>query len=179
MVEKYMRFLDGVYLACIWISGIALFVMTIVIPWGVVNRYVLGTGSSWPEPMAILCMVLFTFIGAAASYRANAHISVTMFTDRVPKSWLPALRWIVDILMALLAVFIMIWGFKLCADTWHQSVSEFPVLMVGYTYLPLPIGSLLTLLFVIERMLAGPQNEREVVAFGQEADPTIEAKEVL
>ena len=98
-----------------------------------------------------------------------------MFTDRVPKSWLPALRWIVDILMALLAIFIMIWGFKLCADTWNQPVSEFPVLMVGYTYLPLPVGSALTLLFVIERMLAGPQNKREVVAFGQEGDlPTEE-----
>ena len=119
MVEKYVHFLDAVYLACIWISGIALFAMTIIIPWGIINRYVLGTGSAWPEPMAILCMVLFTFIGAAASYRANAHIAVTMFTDRVPQSWIPALRWTVDILMALLAVFIVIWGLKLCVGTWH------------------------------------------------------------
>lgn len=179
MVEKYVRFLDFVYLACIWISGIALFAMTIIIPWGVVNRYVLGAGSAWPEPMAILCMVLFTFIGAAATYRANAHIAVTMFTDRAPKSWLPALRWMVDILMGLLAIFILIWGLKLCAGTWHQPVAQFPILRVGYTYLPLPVGSALTLLFVIERMLAGPQNHREVVAFGQEADPATEAQEEL
>jgi TRAP-type C4-dicarboxylate transport system permease small subunit len=30
----------------------------------VFTRYVLGTGSQWPEPIAILLMVVFTFIGA-------------------------------------------------------------------------------------------------------------------
>ena len=76
--------MDFVY-RCIWISGLALIVMTVVIPIGVFNRYVLGTGSQWPEPLAILCMVVFTFIGAAASYRAGVHIAVTMVTDRVPE----------------------------------------------------------------------------------------------
>lgn len=165
MIDKYVRFLDTVYLACIWIAGTAIFAMTIIIPWGVLNRYVFGRGSDWPEPIAILCMVVFTFIGAAASYRAGAHIAVTMFTDRVPPSWRPALRWIVDVLMALLALFILIWGAKLCIGTWNQAIGEFPVLKVGVTYLPLPIGSAVTLLFVVERMIAGPQTERAVVTF--------------
>ena len=47
-------------------------------------RYVLGTGSQWPEPIAILLMVVFTFFGAAAGYRAGAHIAVAMLTDRMP-----------------------------------------------------------------------------------------------
>ncbi len=51
---------------------------------GVFARYVLGTGSSWPEPTAILLMMVFTFIGAAASYRAGAHMAVAMLTDRMP-----------------------------------------------------------------------------------------------
>ena len=48
--------------------------MSLIIPWGVFTRYVLGTGSQWPEPIAIMLMVVFTFLGAAAAYRANcAH----------------------------------------------------------------------------------------------------------
>jgi hypothetical protein len=47
-------------------------------------RYVLGVGAQWPEPIAILLMVIFTFIGAAAAYRAGGHIAVTMLTDRLP-----------------------------------------------------------------------------------------------
>ena len=39
--------------------------MCLIIPWGVFARYVLGIGSQWPEPIAILMMVVFTFFGAA------------------------------------------------------------------------------------------------------------------
>jgi TRAP-type C4-dicarboxylate transport system permease small subunit len=40
--------------------------------------------------------------------------------------------------------------------TWHQSIAEFPALAVGVTYLPIPVGGAVTLLFVIERALIGP-----------------------
>jgi TRAP-type C4-dicarboxylate transport system permease small subunit len=165
MVENFIRFMDSVYLACIWIAGAAIIVMTIIIPWGVLTRYVFGVGSDWPEPVAILCMVVFTFIGAAASYRAGSHIAVTMLTNRVPLSWRRPLMWIVDVLMALVSLFILAWGTKLCIGTWNQAVGALPILKVGVTYLPLPIGSALTLLFVIEQMIAGPQNHRAVVQF--------------
>jgi hypothetical protein len=36
--------------------------------------------------MAILLMVTFTFIGAAAAYRAGGHIAVGMLTDRLPRA---------------------------------------------------------------------------------------------
>ena len=55
--------------------------MSIIIPIGVFMRYVLGFGAQWPEPIAILLMVVFTFVGAAAAYRAGGHIAVAMFTD--------------------------------------------------------------------------------------------------
>src|SRR4051794_647396 len=100
MREPYVRAMDLLYLASIWLSGFALVVMTVVIPIGVFNRYVIGSGSQWPEPLAILCMVVFTFLGAAASYRAGVHIAVTMITDRVPKQYQSALTVVVDLLMA-------------------------------------------------------------------------------
>jgi TRAP-type C4-dicarboxylate transport system permease small subunit len=50
----------------------------------------------------------------------------------------------------------VVWGIGLCQTTWHQSIDEFPWLAVGVTYLPIPIGGVLTLLFVIERLLIGP-----------------------
>ena len=84
MRDAFLRFCDRVYSVCIWVSGIAIVVMSLIIPWGIFTRYVLGTGSQWPEPIAILLMVVFTFLGAAVSYRAGAHIAVAMVTDRLP-----------------------------------------------------------------------------------------------
>ena len=50
----------------------------------------------------------------------------------------------------------VVWGVGLVGTTWHQSIAEFPALSVGVTYLPIPIGGAITLLFVVERLLIGP-----------------------
>jgi TRAP-type C4-dicarboxylate transport system permease small subunit len=45
------------------------------------------------------------------------------------------------------------WGIKLVNTTWHQWISDFPgVVSVGFSYLPVPLGGLITALFVIERL---------------------------
>jgi TRAP-type C4-dicarboxylate transport system permease small subunit len=51
------------------VGASCLVVLALIIPWGVFTRYVLGFGSSWPEPMAILLMIIFAFFSAAACYR--------------------------------------------------------------------------------------------------------------
>lgn len=165
MKSQFVSAMDKLYLACIWIAGIAIFCMSIIIPWGVFTRYVLGTGSQWPEPIAILFMMAFTFIGAAAAYRANMHIAVTMLTDALS----PAMRHIaarlVDVIMAVACLFLIKYGARLSLETMGQSISELPWLPVGVTYAALPLGALCTLLFVIERSWIGPQHERQLMRY--------------
>lgn len=168
MVARYVRWMDALYRACIWIAGLSLLVMTLVIPWGVYARYVLGTGSQWPEPLAILLMVVFTFFGAAACYRADAHIAVRLLTDRLPGTGPRIAARLVDVLMAALSLFMLVWGMQLCNVTWNQAIAEFPSVSVGLSYLPLPIGGAITLLFIIERTIAGSQAGRPIVQFDAE-----------
>jgi TRAP-type C4-dicarboxylate transport system permease small subunit len=177
MRDTIPRALDAVYLACIWVAGMAIFAMTLIIPWGIFARYVLGTGSQWPEPIAILLMVVFSFIGAAASYRAGAHIAVGVMTERVPPALQDALAWLVHALMVVVCVFMVVWGAKLCMGTWGQTVAELPWMPVGLTYMPVPIGGLLTLLFVLEKMLLGSQAERPAVHV-QEPDAPLEPEAI-
>jgi len=157
--------LDALYLASIWIAGAAILVMSLIIPWGVFTRYVLGSGSQWPEPIAILLMMVFTFIGAAAAYRAGSHIAVTLLTDALPSLLRRMAAFVSDVLMLLVCFFVLWYGARLCAGTWGQSIAELPWLPVGATYLPLPIGAALTLVFVVERMVFGPQFERPIVRY--------------
>ncbi len=173
MDSSIPKLLDRLYLASIWLAGTAIFLMSVIIPWGVFTRYVLGTGSQWPEPIAILLMMVFTFIGAAAAYRAGAHIAVTMLTDVMPRVLQRVLVVVVDLLMALVCIFVTWYGARLCHETWQQSISELPWLPVGVTYAPLPIGAAITLVFVIERMVFGSQAHRAVVRF--EEQPASEA----
>ena len=165
MREKTLQLVDALYLACIWAAGIAIFFMSIIIPVGVFARYVLGFGAQWPEPIAIMLMVVFTFLGAAASYRAGAHIAVAMLTDRLPPSGQKQMLLLVDLAMAAVCLFGLVYGSKLCLGTMGQNLAELPWLPVGFTYLPLPLGALLTLVFVVERMAFGSQHARAVVRF--------------
>jgi TRAP-type C4-dicarboxylate transport system permease small subunit len=161
--------LDVLYLACIWVSGVAIVLMSLIIPVGVFMRYVVGFGAQWPEPIAILLMMVFTFIGAAAAYRAGGHIAVNMVTDRLPAPAQKALGKVIDLLMLLVCGFVALYGSRLCLETMGQSIAELPWLPVGVTYLAIPLGALVTGIFVLEHLLAGPQKHRPVVAFGEAA----------
>ena len=168
MKQLTHRFCDWLYLACIWIAGISIFVMSLIIPWGIFTRYVLGTGSQWPEPIATLLMVVFTFLGAAAGYRANGHIAVAMVTERLPTAVQPVLARAMDVLMLFIAIFMTWYGAKLCMETWNQSIGQLPWMPVGVTYLPVPIGGAITALFVLERLVYGYQHHRDVVTYDHE-----------
>jgi TRAP-type C4-dicarboxylate transport system permease small subunit len=171
--HKLLRPLDAIYLACIWIAGISIVLMSLIIPWGVFARYVLGTGSHWPEPVAVLLMVSFTFLGAAASYRAGAHIAVGMLTDRLPPAMRRQCELLVDALMVVICLFVMVWGMKLVLETMGQTLGDLPWLPVGLTYLPLPVGSFMTLVFVLEKIFLGSQAHRAVVTFDHESEVTV------
>ncbi|MCC7276069.1 MAG: TRAP transporter small permease [Alphaproteobacteria bacterium] len=163
MADGYRRVMDAIYLACMGIAGVAMIVITLIVPWGVFTRYVLNRGSAWPEPMAILLVVMFTFLGAAAVYRAGAHIAVRMFAGALPPLGQHILAIVVDLALAALSAFMVIYGFELVMTTWNQVIAEFPFLSVGITYLPCPVGGLITLLFIVERLWLGPPPSDSVV----------------
>ncbi len=166
MSELYLKWMDRLYLLAKAIAGLSLLVMTIVIPIGIFSRYVLNRGESWPEPIAIICMVTFTFIGAAVSYRAGSHIAVNMLTDRLPASLKTFCARMVDLLMLAISGIMFWYSYLLCIELWEQPVAEFPILTSGESYLPLPIGSAVLILFVLERLMFGSQEHRPVVLIG-------------
>lgn len=168
MKNAYIAAMDWVYRACIWIAGLSMLTMTLVIPVQVVARKWLNSGLSWPEPLALMCMIIFTFVGAAAAYRAGAHIAVGMFVDRLPPKAQFVFARIVDILMAMVALFVMWYGSDrvLFFMETGQTLADFTSVKVSWTYLPLPIGSIATLLFIIEAFLFGSQRHRPIVMVG-------------
>jgi TRAP-type C4-dicarboxylate transport system permease small subunit len=80
---------------------------------------------------------------------------VSILVRAMSQPWRRLIEPLAEVLTALLSLFMIIWGARLVAATWHQSIAEFPALSVGVTYLPIPIGGAITLLFVTERLLIG------------------------
>ena len=143
--------------------AIALGVMALAVFVNVVLRYGFGSGIAASEELSRLMFVWLVFIGAAAAYRAGGHIAVGMLTDALPAPLQTALAKLVHVLMLGVCGFVVLYGARLCRDTMGQSIAELPILPVGITYLPIPLGALATAIFVLEHLLAGPQKHRPVV----------------
>jgi TRAP-type C4-dicarboxylate transport system permease small subunit len=169
MAGLFRGAMDYLYLACVVVGTTALVLISAVIPWAVFTRYVLNSAASWPEPLAILLTIVLTFIGAAAAYRLNLHMSISYFADKLPAPGRALLSLVVQLLMALIAIFMIVWGERLVDVTWHNTIPDFPFLSVGVTYLPIPIGGVCLLLFIIERIVLG--QPPDPIAHHSEATP--------
>ena len=156
VLTAYRRAMDRLYQLCVLVAGGAMVLISLIVPWGVFTRYGLNSASSWPEPAAILLSIVLTFFGAAACYRVRLHMRVSFVRDHMPPLLARLSDILAELLMAMVGVFMIVWGTKLCQTTWYQSIDAFPSLSVGVTYLPIPLGGFCLLLFVIEHLLIGP-----------------------
>ena len=132
-------------------GGRCLVIITLIIPWGVFTRYVLNSASSWPEPMAVLLMIWFSFLSAVVCYRENLHIGVGIMPrccrmrQGAPRLAHRSLHDGHQPVHALVR-------HQARADHVVPVHRRFPLVSVGVSYLPVPIGGAITSLFVIERL---------------------------
>ncbi len=167
MAALYRKAMDWAYLVCVWMAGGALVLISAVIPWAVFTRYVLNSAASWPEPTAVLLTIVLTFFGAAACYRLGIHMNVSIGVALLPDRLRKVCEFVVEFLMAVMALFMMVYGYRLCVATWDNTIAEFPALRVGIVYSPIPFGGIFTLLFIIEHLTIG----RPVIADPEPAQP--------
>src|SRR5271163_117256 len=120
MTQPLRRAMDALYYFCALIAGVALVLITIVVPWGVFTRYMLHSAASWPEPMAILLSVVLTFFGAAMGIRSGQHMRVTVVRDLLPRGPRLVVDLLAEALLAGVALFMVVWGARLVQATWHQ-----------------------------------------------------------
>jgi TRAP-type C4-dicarboxylate transport system permease small subunit len=170
MKKSFRRLMQQLYLGCIVLSGLGMVAITIIIPIGVFMRYVMNDPLQWPEPAAVIMMVAFSFIGGAAVFRANQQIAVEALLNAVGPKSRAAMQWGVHACMLLIAGFMLGYGAHLCWVTRGNTIAEFPSLSTGIVYLPIPIGGLLTFLFIIEKIWLGEPPKDDIMYSDAPAD---------
>jgi TRAP-type C4-dicarboxylate transport system permease small subunit len=153
MKAQYFRAMDAIHQACLFVAGCCLVIIVVIIPYGVFCRYALNSAASWPEPVAVLLMIILSFLSAVVCYREYLHIGVGVLPAFLAEPAKTYLGWLLEVAMLATNLFMLWWGIKLVQTTWHQSIPEFPAISAGISYLPIPIGGGLTALFVIERFM--------------------------
>src|SRR5215475_15090478 len=122
MKAQYIRAMDAIHQACLFVAGSCLVVITIIVPYGVFTRYVLNSAASWPEPMAVLLMIVLSFLSAVICYRDYLHIGVGVLPAFLSGPAKNYLAWFLELCMLATNLFMLVWGIKLVEATLHQSI---------------------------------------------------------
>lgn len=145
-----------------WFASLGLLVMTAIIAWQVFARYVLNASPAWGEQAALLLMIWYVMLAAAAGVREGFHIRIAAGVDALPVRLRRFAMLLAHVVVAVFGVTMVIWGTQLMLATWTHVIPTLG-LPRGVAYMPMPIAGLLIAGFSLEHIAAVLQN-REVPA---------------
>lgn len=146
------RFLDGLVWLTYAVSSTLMAALVLMAGWQVWGRYVMNNSPTWTEQAAMLALLYITLPLAAVGIRENFHLAVEILPDMLGQN---ALRWQERFVLLCLGFFgfwMMSAGYELTVKTWPQKL---PLIGIsrGFTYLPLLISGVMTLIFVAEKLV--------------------------
>jgi TRAP-type C4-dicarboxylate transport system permease small subunit len=160
------RWLSLAARAALVLASIGLVLMTVFIGWQVFGRFVLNDSPSWTEPLAILLMGWFIFLGAAIGVREGYHLSFEVLLYVLPPGGRRILDSVSDAAVAFFGAAMAVYGYQMAAKTWSSTIPG-----LGYPggvhFIALIAGGVLISLFSLERLalrMAGTNPRRETDA---------------
>jgi hypothetical protein len=97
MKAQYIRAMDAIHQACLFIAGSCLVIITVIVPYGVFTRKVLNSAASWPEPMAVLLMIVLVVSLGGRLHIANISHRRRRDPGLLPEQVKPVLGWFLDL----------------------------------------------------------------------------------
>ena len=123
-------FFDSVYTMTGVMAGIAFGVLCIAVGIQVASRYLFGVSFGWAEEFPLFLFLWVCFLAAAAAYRQNSHLGVSLLYDRLPRGFRKVARYLE--LLLTLAFFAVIFYYEL--DVALSISSNFVVLKFPKIY---------------------------------------------
>ncbi|MEO1079878.1 MAG: TRAP transporter small permease [Pseudomonadota bacterium] len=136
-----------------WTACLGLLLMTLIIAVQVFSRYVLNDSPVWAEQAALLLMIWYVFIAAAAGVREGFHIRIGVLADSLPAQPRRVVQVISYALVAVFGVAMAVYGVTLSVATWQHVIPTLG-LSRGFAYIPIAISGMLITGFATEHLFA-------------------------
>lgn len=123
---------------CIILCGLLTFVVT----WQVVNRYVFNGAGAMSEELAKIMFVWLVLLGAALLFGERGHMNIGLVVEAFSSArWKATFQIATDVLILLFVVAILLIGGLDAVDrTMRQTNAAMPFLRTGQIYLALPLS---------------------------------------
>ncbi len=136
-----------------WFAGVGLLIMTAIIGLQVFARYVLNASPAWAEQAALLLMIWYVFIAAAAGVREGFHIRIAIFADSLPPKVRHPVLIVAHMVVVAFGIAMAIFGVELARETWQHVIPTLGISR-GYAYVPIALSGVLITGFAIEQLIA-------------------------
>lgn len=159
-LRKFSQFSHKLTQAALLVSAAGLALMTLIIGWQVFARYVLNSSPAWSESIALLLMLYYIMLAAAAGVYEGFHLGLKILLDSVPPH---VCRWLEMINYSLIVIFgiaMLINGSRLALFTQDHIIPTLGISR-GFAYWPFAATGLLISIFAFERVLLSALREED------------------
>ena len=136
----------------LWIAGGAMVAMTLIVGAQIFARSALNSSLVWSEPVSVLLMGWFIFLGSAVGTREGFHLSFDLVGHIVPPRGRKVMESLSDLIVLVFGAAMAFYGFQLGAAAWG---SRMPAIGLpdGVSMVPVVLGGAMVALFSLERLL--------------------------
>jgi len=111
----YKKFIGGIGKVLDVITISLMLAMVGVVFYQVIMRQIFERPPIWGEEITVTFMVWFVFLGIVLGLEENLHIGITMFVDRLPKKVQFGIEVFVNLLILVLAILLLVYGYTLAS----------------------------------------------------------------
>lgn len=146
-METIKRRIDQILAySCILLCGL----LTVVVTWQVVARYLLNSPGAQSEELAKIMFVWLTLFSAALLFGEKGHMNIGLLCDALSPRWNIALQVLTSVLILVFCLAILVvGGWDAVGRTMRQTNAAIPYLTTGQIYLALPICGLFSSFYCI------------------------------
>lgn len=121
--------------------------MTILVTWQVVSRYVLNNPSTVTEELVLFSFVWMGLLGGAYLFGKNEHMAMTFLFDKLSEKNQIKVRIFFELVIMAFAVFILVFGGWNMSKLSMGQLSSSLQIPMGYIYLALPLSGIATMIY--------------------------------
>ena len=149
-----------IFSALEWFAMICLVLMTIVVFFDVILRYIFNQGMPWTQEVATLLLVWFSLTGMAIGVAEKIHISIEMFTMKCSAKVISVLETVNHILISVFGLMMIYYGLQIMKVTRNATMPA-TKLPSSVLYIILPLSGILVFL---NALIVAAKKDKELIS---------------
>lgn len=159
-----MKFRERLDTALYWVLVILMAAMVLNVLWQVGSRFILRSPSSFTDELARYLLIWVSLLGASYVTGKRMHLAIDLLPASLEGKKQRNLHVLIHILVALFALFGMVWGginLVYITLTLRQTSAALNV-PLGYVYMVLPLSGLLIIYYSLAGLTEKPEEPEEI-----------------